>query len=258
MILHPFLIALAGDLFFCILPAYKNPAMKITCLSFFFIVVIAGCQKKGNDGSNDICQGIANASVHVNSPVQAGTGIQLTAGNISGALYYQWDGPAGFSSTDQNPTINNAQPVNAGKYSVRIGFTGGCVRTAKTDSVVITVAPAPCSPSTNTASVDGVADISFYSVTGAPSGGSYFITANGTGGDVELEFPGTAKPGPGVYNIQPLGGEWLAGDVRLRAVSQSSNFPAAQGKVYVTVASNKVTAVFCSIPVTSHLISIQR
>lgn len=225
--------------------------MKINCLSVILIVLIAGCQKKGNDDSSDICSGIANASVSVNSPVQAGGTIQLTAGNISGAVYYQWDGPSGFSSTDQNPSINNAQPINAGRYSVRIGFTGGCVRTAKTDSVVITVAAAPCSPNANTASVDGVADISFYSVTGAPSGGSYFITANGSGGDVELEFPGTTKPGPGVYSIQPLGGEWLAGDVRLRAVSQSSNFPAAQGKVYVSVASNKVTAIFCSIPVSS-------
>jgi hypothetical protein len=39
--------------------------------------------------------------------------------------------------------------------------------------------------------------------------------------------------------------------MRLRAVSQSANFPAAREKVYVTIASNKVTAVFCSIPVTS-------
>ena len=226
--------------------------MKIVCLFVCLLVLSTGCQKgRSDNGDSDVCSGIPSAGVKVNSPVQAGSSIQLTANILSGALYYQWEGPSGFSSTEQNPVISNAQPANAGKYSVRIGFTGGCVRTAKTDSVVVTVAAAPCSPAANTASINGVSDISFYSVTGAPAGGSYFITANGSGGDVELEFPGTAKPGPGVYNIQPLGGEWITGDVRLRAVSQSSNFPASTGKVFVSVSNNKVTAVFCSIAVSS-------
>jgi hypothetical protein len=215
------------------------------------IIILISCQKVGDD-----CSGMASPAVTVNSPVQAGGTINLTAGTINGAEYYFWTGPNGFTSNEQDPIINNVQSDNAGKYQLKVGITGGCVKTATTDSVVITVAAAPCTPNNNTASLAGVATLSLSPAFGAPSGGSYFIEAGGTNGDVELEFPGTSKPVPGVYAIRPLAGQWLAGDVRLRAVSQDSNWPASSGKVYVTVSNNKVTATFCSVPVTGQTVTL--
>jgi Secretion system C-terminal sorting domain len=58
-----------------------------------------------------------------NSPVCVGQTIQLTANPVNGATYH-WHGPAGFTSTLQNPTIPNAQLINAGDYYLRITVGG--------------------------------------------------------------------------------------------------------------------------------------
>jgi hypothetical protein len=227
--------------------------MRIASIALF--VLIISCQK-GNNNSGS-CDGVPALEVTATATVQAGGSINLTASDIRGAEYYHWSGPNGFTSDQQNVTINNVQSSQTGKYTVEVGITGGCVQTATTNEVSVTVPSAPCSPSNNTATLSGVSSISFYSVTGAPSGGSYFITANGNNGDIELEFPGTTKPVAGVYSIQPLGGSWIAGDVRLRAVSQSSNWPASTGKVYVSLTGNKIVATFCNISVTGQTYNFQ-
>ena len=103
-------------------------------------------------------------------------------------------------------------------------------------------------PTNNTAVLAGQA-MSFYYISGGVKGGSYFIDASGSQGDIEIEFPGTEKPAAGMYNIEPLGGNWLYGAVRVRLVANSSNWPASSGKLYVSVKNNKVTTTFCGVPV---------
>jgi hypothetical protein len=143
------------------------------------------------------------------------------------------------------------QPVNSGIYKLEVGFTGGCILSAESDSVAVSLSAAACTPTNNSASIGGVSGIQVYSATGGPSGGSYFFTANGTGGDIEFEFPGTDRPQAGIYSIRTLGGQFLKGDVRLRLVAQSSNWPASSGKVHLEVnGDNKLVATFCSVPVT--------
>ncbi|MGK4569083.1 hypothetical protein [Flavobacterium sp. 3HN19-14] len=64
-----------------------------------------------------------------NSPVCPGNNLLLTA---NGGNNYAWTGPNGFSSTQQNPTINNPTTLNSGQYSCII--TGGdCNNTAYVD-----------------------------------------------------------------------------------------------------------------------------
>jgi hypothetical protein len=58
-----------------------------------------------------------------NSPICVGQTVQLTASPINGATY-QWHGPAGFSSSIQNPAIPNAQIINSGDYYLRITVNG--------------------------------------------------------------------------------------------------------------------------------------
>ncbi|OYU56650.1 MAG: hypothetical protein CFE25_05335 [Chitinophagaceae bacterium BSSC1] len=94
-----------------------------------------------------ICSGVKTLNFTVNAlptvtassntPVNAGTNINLTA---SGATTYSWTGPNAFVSTTQNPTIANAQLVNAGVYTVT-GTTNGCPGTA-TATVVVNALPA--------------------------------------------------------------------------------------------------------------------
>ncbi|WP_299584638.1 PKD-like domain-containing protein, partial [uncultured Sunxiuqinia sp.] len=53
---------------------------------------------------------------------------------------YSWTGPNGFTSTLQNPVINNVTTVASGSYSVVVTDANGCTATA---SVSVTVRPTP-------------------------------------------------------------------------------------------------------------------
>jgi gliding motility-associated-like protein len=88
-----------------------------------------------------------------NSPVCAGSTLNLFASTIAGATY-SWTGPNGFTSSLQNPVINNATPSDAGSYSVTV-TTGQC--TSIPVSASVTVNPIPSSPtaSNNSAVCEG-------------------------------------------------------------------------------------------------------
>lgn len=69
-----------------------------------------------------------------NSPVCTGGPLTLSCPNISGATF-QWSGPDGFSSTQQNPVIANATLNSAGTYTLTI-TKNGCSATVTTDVTV--------------------------------------------------------------------------------------------------------------------------
>ena len=78
--------------------------------------------------------------VSTNSPLCSGSSINLMAGIMTGASY-SWTGPNGFTSSLQNPVINNATLTNAGSYAVTV-TVGQCTSTLTTTSVVINSIPA--------------------------------------------------------------------------------------------------------------------
>lgn len=89
----------------------------------------------------------AGPAASSNSPVCVNEQIILTATNVSGTnVVYNWTGPNGFTSNQQNPMINNATLANAGKYYVNATIDG-CP--SFSDSVEITVDPLPAPPVTN-------------------------------------------------------------------------------------------------------------
>ncbi len=61
--------------------------------------------------------------------------LNLLATTISGATY-QWTGPNGFTSSEQNPIIANATSANNGTYSVQ-AFVGSCASEIQTVEVII-------------------------------------------------------------------------------------------------------------------------
>ncbi|MFN3405049.1 MAG: beta strand repeat-containing protein, partial [Cytophagaceae bacterium] len=83
-----------------------------------------------------------------NTPVCTGNAINLTA-NSSGATSYSWTGPGGFTSTDQNPTRNNATTAMAGTYEVR-GIAAGCSSAVAQTIVVVNTTPGNPNASSNT------------------------------------------------------------------------------------------------------------
>jgi len=66
-------------------------------------------------------------------PYCAGATINL---NVGAAASYTWTGPNGFTSNLQNPTIANAQAVNAGVYTVSLTTAFGCVASSTTNVIV--------------------------------------------------------------------------------------------------------------------------
>jgi len=72
-----------------------------------------------------------------NGPICAGLTLNLTAATIPGATY-QWTGPNGFTSTDQNPAIANASLASSGVYYVT-ATKNGC--TSLESSTVVTINP---------------------------------------------------------------------------------------------------------------------
>ncbi len=71
--------------------------------------------------------------------------------NVNQALSYQWMGPNGFTSTQQNPTINGVNFNSAGIYSVVVTAAGGCTASAVT--AYCDVYPAPTVGFTGTTEV---------------------------------------------------------------------------------------------------------
>lgn len=103
------------------------------------------------------------------STVCSGLQFQLFATTVSGASY-NWTGPNGFSSTQQNPVISSATTNNTGSYSVT-ATVGNCT-SLPSNSVSITVNQTPntptpssnspvCEGSTLNLSVGNLANVSF-------------------------------------------------------------------------------------------------
>jgi len=67
------------------------------------------------------------------NPVCIGSALNLTS---SGGSTYAWSGPAGFTSTLQNPVRNITGINQAGVYNVTVTSTGGCIATASVNVAV--------------------------------------------------------------------------------------------------------------------------
>ena len=107
--------------------------------TYYYVVssVNAGCESGNSSSANatPVCSPPTAPVAANNSPIYPGTTLLLSASTVGGATY-QWSGPNSFSSTDQNPSIENANTNAAGTYSVT-ATVGGCVSTAATTTVTI-------------------------------------------------------------------------------------------------------------------------
>ena len=74
-----------------------------------------------------------------NSPVCDSSALNLSATFIAGAVY-QWTGPNGFTSNQQNPSVDNARTAAAGIYSLSV-TKNGCTTNAADISISITSTP---------------------------------------------------------------------------------------------------------------------
>ncbi|MFT3793487.1 choice-of-anchor L domain-containing protein [Flavobacterium sp.] len=76
------------------------------------------------------------------SNVCAGDAIALSTPTVAGASY-SWTGPNGFTSSAQNPTLNNATASMSGTYSVVISTTADCPSAPGSVNIVVNPLPQP-------------------------------------------------------------------------------------------------------------------
>jgi GEVED domain/Pregnancy-associated plasma protein-A len=92
----------------------------------------------GSASSSFVINSLPNATANGNgSPVCGGSPLNLSA---NGGTSYLWAGPAGYSSTQQNPSIVSVSSTIAGIYTVTAYSSASCTQTA---TVSIQYAAAP-------------------------------------------------------------------------------------------------------------------
>ncbi|TAL60858.1 MAG: PKD domain-containing protein [Bacteroidetes bacterium] len=123
----------------------QNPTMgSVTTLAegtYSVTAFVPGCAlSPAGTVSVTVFQTPAAPTPGSNSPICAGIDLSLTASTVGGSTY-SWTGPAGFTSTTQDPVIAAATPANAGIYSV-VAIENGCTGSAGIVSVTINSLPA--------------------------------------------------------------------------------------------------------------------
>ena len=138
--------------------------------------------------------------VSSNSPICTGETLELFSDPVSGATY-NWTGPNGFTSTQQNPTVPNAQPSMSGNYQLTV-TTSGCESPISIVTVAINDIPVLPSVSNNgPLCVGETLELSLNS--GAISGAIYSWTGpNGfTSNQQEPTIPNMQPNMAGIYSL---------------------------------------------------------
>jgi len=105
--------------------------------------IVNGCSSLPSNLTATINPLPAAPAITTNSPLCQGNALSLAASDINGAGY-NWTGPGGFTSSLQNPVINNAAVTASGTYLVK-ATVNGC--TGPSASVPVVVNPIPSVPS---------------------------------------------------------------------------------------------------------------
>ncbi|OWY20950.1 T9SS C-terminal target domain-containing protein [Sphingobacteriales bacterium UPWRP_1] len=117
--------------------AAANPAMTGT---YILTVSINGCQSAPQT-VGVVVNTIPAATAGNSSPVCEGETVALFAETgATGTVSYNWNGPNGFTSTAQNPSITTAEATDSGTYTVVV-TANGCAGNPAETTVTVTAAP---------------------------------------------------------------------------------------------------------------------
>ncbi|MCS6904611.1 MAG: PKD domain-containing protein [Bacteroidia bacterium] len=111
------------------------------------VAIVKGCTSVPKTINVQVSPGPGNVSAGNNGPLCSGQILQLTANAMPGSNF-EWRGPAGFYSTQQNPIINPVELQNKGTYSL-IAILGNCTSKIHTTDVEIYAALPPIKATAN-------------------------------------------------------------------------------------------------------------
>jgi len=102
-------------------------------------VVVSGCTSAVSTQNIVINPAPATPVITGNSPLCTGNTLNLGT-TVTGATY-TWNGPGGFTSGLQNPSLPSVTPANSGNYTLEV-VVSGCTSAVATYAVTVTDPPA--------------------------------------------------------------------------------------------------------------------
>jgi len=231
----------------------QNPTISGVTLAaagtYSVLVNVSGCGSAVSTIAVSVNPTPAAPTAGSNSPLCAGSTINLTASNIAGATY-NWSGPNSFTSTTQNPSIPGASTLSAGVYSVNVNVAG-C--TGPNGTVNVVVNPIPVSPTANSNSPLCVGQT--ISLTASPMAGASYSWSGPNSFTSTLQnptIPGASTLAAGVYSVTATvaGCTGSAGTVSVSvnippvAPTASANSPICAGQTLSLTASTIAGATY--------------
>lgn len=184
-----------------------------------------------------------------NSPVISGGTISLSVPtSAEEGVTFSWTGPNGFSSSLQNPIINNATSLMSGDYKLKVR-KGLCESIESIVSIEVIANPVACNPTNNSISysVASQTPSTFSSVNTSISTGNYILSANGSD-DLIIEFANSNTPTPGLYTIKQQSSFLMNNEVSISLYKNGYLFYAISDNVLaLTLENDKLTFTFCDV-----------
>ena len=173
---------------------------------------------------------LPTASASSNSPICAGTSLNLTGG---GGTTYAWSGPNGFTSTAQSPSIANATVAASGVYTLTV--TTSCGTNTVTTSVTVNASPTVTPASQTNVSCNGGSNGA--ATINTPTGGAGGYTYNWTPGN---------PTGDGTVSVTGLtAGTWTCTVTDANSCTTTQDFTITQPAV-INTATGSITNVSCN------------
>lgn len=151
-------------------------------------------------------------NVSNNGPICTGNTLNLSTQNVNSALSFNWSGPNSFSSTLQNPTVNNATSAMAGQYTNDITFQS-CTIATLTTTVTVNASPV-VSISGQTTFCNGT------SINLTASGGGTYSWSNSLGNSAAVSVNAS---GTYIVNVQGGNGCISSDSITVNTVSSATN-----------------------------------
>jgi hypothetical protein len=170
----------------------------------YSVVAYAGtCSATVSTLAVNVSSGPTGVAVTSNAPLCEGATLQIQAGTLSGVTY-NWVGPAGFTSQQQNPILQPALASASGVYTLVLD--NGCQSAPITIPIQITAAPAASvATSTSPACVGDLLSLKAFPVPGAT--GYYWIGPNGFSSTLQTTYlPNIALSQAGWYSVYAIAG----------------------------------------------------
>jgi hypothetical protein len=217
--------------------------IKILFITFSVLLFVLSCVKENKPPD---CRKPANPTVQNQIKINEGDTIRLTASGVKDATY-TWTGPNNFYSSLQNPSLNNVNFTQAGKYWVK-ARTGYCYSDSVATEVFIK-SDSTCRLADNWGNFENSGKGPFFMVTNCivASGGQYSISSRNQDSTILINIIFKNKPvANGVYSLtnNPNPGN---GQVYYKITINPGNasFYANTYPAFVKVANGKINVVVC-------------